>query len=313
MRYIIKKLSTLVITLLLVSVVAFLAFQIIPGDPTTKLLGTSATPERVAALREELGLDDPVPVRYLRWLGGFVTGDLGESYSYSMPVSELLADKLPVTLCLSAMAFVLVLLISIPGGVGMAWHAGRFSDRFFGVVNQIVMSIPPFFIGILFTFLFGLVLKLFTPGEFVSWSESPGAFLGYLIFPALAIALPKSTMVIKLLRGNILSEYAKDYARTAYSRGNDTGGVIRRHLLRNAMLPVVTFLAFTLADIVAGSIIVEQVFAVPGLGRLLLSSIGNRDFPVVQAIVVIIAGIVIVSNVLADIVNQYLDPRLRLN
>lgn len=312
MRYIVKKLAMLVVTLLLVSLVAFLAFQIIPGDPTTKLLGTSATPEKVAALREELGLNDPVYLRYLRWLGGFVTGDMGMSYNYKLPVAQLIGDKLPVTLTLSAMAFLLVLVISIPGGVWLAWQRGKFVDKLFGVINQLVMSIPPFFIGILFTFLFGLVLKLFTPGDFVSYTEDLGKFFVYLFFPALAIALPKSTMIIKLLRGNLLAEYGMDYARTAYSRGNDTAGVIRRHLLRNAMLPVVTFLASTLADIVAGSIIVEQVFAVSGLGRLLLCSIGNRDFPVVQAIVVIIACIVIVSNTLADIINQYLDPRLRL-
>ena len=202
--------------------------------------------------------------------------------------------------------------ISIPAGVGLAWRANSFVDRFFGVLNQILMSVPSFFIGILFTFLFGLVLKWFTPGEFVSYRESVPRFLLNIIFPALAIALPKCTMVVKLLRGNLLAEYGKDYARTAYSRGNDTRGVIRRHLLRNAMLPVVTFLAFTLADIVAGSIIVEQIFTISGLGRLLLGAIGNRDYPVVQAIIVILATIVIVVNTAADIVNQYLDPRLRL-
>ena len=312
MRYIVKKLAMLVVTLLLVSIVAFLAFQIIPGDPTTKMLGTSATPEKVAALREELGLNDPIPVRYVRWLGDFFGGDMGMSYNYKVSVRSLLSDKLPVTLMLSAMAFLLVLIISIPGGVWLAWQKGKFIDRVFGVVNQLIMSVPPFFIGILFTFIFGLVLKLFTPGDFVSYDVDLWRYLVYLFFPALAIALPKSTMIIKLLRGNLLAEYGMDYARTAYSRGNDTAGVIRRHLLRNAMLPVVTFLASTLADIVAGSIIVEQVFAVSGLGRLLLAGIGNRDFPVVQAIIVIIAIIVIVSNTLADIINQYLDPRLRL-
>lgn len=312
MRYIVRKLAMLVVTLLLVSIVAFLAFQIIPGDPTTKILGTGATPEKVAALREELGLTGSLPARYFRWLGGFITGNPGVSYNYRVPVAELLSDKLPVTLCLSVLSFLLVILISIPAGVRLAWRANTFEDRFFSVLNQIVMSVPPFFIGILFTYLFGLILKWFTPGEFVPAEQSFWGFIGYLFFPALAIALPKSTMVVKMLRGNILAEYGKDYARTAYSRGSDTAGVIRRHLLRNAMLSVVTFLAFTLADIVAGSIIVEQVFSIPGLGRLLMSAIGNRDYPVVQAIIVILAFIVIVVNTAADIVNQFLDPRLRL-
>ena len=313
MRYIIRKLAVLVVTLLLVSIVAFLAFQIIPADPTAKILGTSATPEKVAALREERDLNGSVISRYFRWLGGFVTGDPGVSYNYRCPVSELLADKLPVTAGLSILSFLLVIVISIPVGMRLAWRAGSLADRFFSTLNQIVMSVPPFFIGILFTYLFGLVLKWFTPGNFVSAQESFWGYWGYLFFPALAIALPKSTMVIKLLRGNLLTEYGKDYARTAYSRGNNTSGVMRRHLLRNAMLSVVTFLAFTLADIVAGSIIIEQVFGIPGLGRLLLSAIGNRDYPVVQAIVVILACIVMVVNTLADIVNQFLDPRLRLN
>lgn len=312
MRYLLKKIAVLIVTLLLVSIVAFLAFQIIPGDPTTKILGTGATPEKVEALREELGLNGSAVSRYFRWLGSFLGGDAGVSYNYRMPVSELLHSKLGVTLCLSALSFVLVIVISIPVGVWLAWRAHSFVDRFFSGLNQVIMSVPPFFIGILFTYLFGLVLHWFSPGEFVSHEENVLKFWGYLFFPALAIALPKSTMVVKLLRGSILSEYGKDYARTAYSRGSDTAGVIRRHLLRNALLPVVTFLAFTLADIVAGSIIVEQVFAIPGLGRLLLSAIGNRDYPVVQAIVVILALIVIVANTLADIVNQYIDPRLRL-
>ena len=228
MRYILRKLAVLVVTLLLVSIVAFLAFQIIPADPTAKILGTSATPEKVAALREELGLNGSVISRYFRWLGGFVTGDPGVSYNYRCPVSELLADKLPVTAGLSILSFLLVIVISIPVGMRLAWRAGSVVDRIFSTLNQIVMSVPPFFIGILFTYLFGLVLKWFTPGNFVSAQESFWGYWGYLFFPALAIALPKSTMVIKLLRGNLLNEYGKDYARTAYSRGNSTSGVMRR-------------------------------------------------------------------------------------
>lgn len=313
MRYILKKTGAMLLTLLVISLLAFLAFQIIPGDPTTKMLGTEATPERVAALRAQLGLDRPIPVRYWEWLTGFVTGDLGTSYSYSTPVSELISGKVGITACLSAMAFVIVVVTSIPLGFLLAKYEGRWPDRIFSVLNQVVMSVPPFFVGIIFTFVFGLVLNIFTPGDFVHCSADPAGFFTYLLFPALAIALPKSAMTAKMLRSSILSEMRQDYVRTAYSRGNSRHMVLRFHVLRNAFIPVITFLAVTLADIVAGSIIVEQVFAVPGIGRLLLLSISNRDFPVVQSLVVMIACVVVAVNFLADLAYQYIDPRIRLS
>ena len=313
MRYFLKKAAVLLITLLIISLLAFLAFQIIPGDPTTKMLGSEATPERVEALRESLGLNEPVIVRYGKWLAGFVTGDLGQSYSYSISVRELLSGKIGITACLSVMAFLMVIVISIPLGFLLAKNEGTLFDRVFSALNQVMMSIPPFFIGIIFTYLFGLVLRLFTPGSFVGFGEDPGKFFGYLVFPALAIALPKSAMTVKLLRSSIVTQMKEDYVRTAYSRGNNRASVLRFHVLRNAFIPVITFLAVTLADIVAGSIIVEQVFAVPGIGRLLLLSISNRDFPVVQSLVVIIAFVVVSVNFLADIAYQYVDPRIRLS
>lgn len=313
MYYIIKKTGVLLVTLLVISLLAFLAFQIIPGDPTARMLGTDYTPERAAALREELGLTGNVFVRYWNWLAGFVTGDMGTSYSYSMPVSEVIEGKVAVTAALSLMAWLMVIGISIPLGVTLARYQGSRADRAFVAMNQVFMAIPPFFLGILFTYVFGLVLKLFVPGAFVSFSDSFWGCLGYLVFPALAIAIPKAAMATKLLRSSIIAQMNQDYVRTAYSRGNSRWGVIRGHVLRNALLPVVTFLAMTLADIVAGSIIVEQVFALPGLGRLLLSSISNRDYPVVQCIVVIIAFAVVFMNYLADIVTQYIDPRVRLS
>lgn len=313
MAYVLRKFAILIATLLIISLVVFLAFQLIPGDPVTQMLGTEYTPERAAALRAELELDSPVMQRYFRWLAGFVTGDLGISYSYKTPVSELLADKIPVTACLSLMAFALVIIISVPLGLLLARFEGGAAGRAATVLNQIVMSIPPFFIGIIFTCVFGFVLKFFTPGNYVSYTESVGGFAAYIFFPALAIALPKSAMTIKLLRRSIASELSQDYVRTAYSRGNSRAGVLKYHVLRNAILPVVTFLAMTLADIVAGSIIIEQVFTIPGIGRLLLYSISNRDYPLVQAIVVIIALVVIFMNFLADVVCQYIDPRIRLS
>jgi peptide/nickel transport system permease protein len=308
MRYIAKKAVTMLVTLLIISMLAFLAFEIIPGDPTTKLLGTDWTPERAAAMRREIGLDAPLPLRYLRWL----VGHYGVSYSYGIPVRALLRGKLGVTLCLSLFAFALVVVISIPLGMYLAEKVGKRVDRIMTAVGQVLMAIPPFFIGILFTSIFGLALRLFIAGNFVSMQQSFWGFWGYLFFPALAIALPKSAMTAKLLRSSILSELDENYVRTAYSRGHSRRSALRYHVLRNSLVPVITFLAVTLADLVAGSIIIEQVFLIPGLGRLLLLSISNRDFPVVLSIIMIIAAVVLFVNFLADILYQRIDPRIRL-
>ena len=311
MRYIAKKLFTLILTLLLVSLLAFFAFQIIPGDPAIKMLGTQATPEKIAALQMKLGLDQPLPIRYLNWLKDFFFGDMGTSYSYNMSVSSMLAGKLPITLTLTLMSFIMIVAISIPLGIYTAKQKDRKVTKVIHVLNQISMSIPPFFMGILFTYVFGLILRLFTPGGYVSYTSSIGGFLGYLFFPAVAIAIPKVAMSTKMLQGSLLSEMKLDYVRTAYSRGNRTNGVLYHHVLKNAMIPVITFLGMTLADIVAGSIIIEQVFSIPGLGRLLITSIANRDYPVVQAIIVCIAVIVIIINFAVDIIYQIIDPRVR--
>lgn len=312
MGYLAKRILILIATLLLVTILAFLAFQVIPGDPVLSMLGTEYTPERAEALRDELGLNGPLLVRYFSWLGGFLTGDFGVSYSYSMTVAELIGPQLPVTLTLTIMAFALILIISFPLGLFTARHEGGILDRILTVVNQIAMSVPPFLLGILLTYVFGLILRLFTPGNYISYRESVSGFLGYMIFPAVAVAVPKIAMTVKLLRGSLLSELHSDYVRTAYSKGNTKKSVLYRHVLRNALIPVLTFLAMTIADIVAGSIIIEQVFAVPGMGRMLLQSISARDYPVVQAIIVIIAFVVVLANFAADLIYQVVDPRIEL-
>ena len=312
MKYILKKTGILIITLIMISLLAFLAFQIIPGDPTTKILGTEYTPERAEALREQLGLNGNVFVRYFRWLKGLLTGDLGISYSYFLPVKEVLDGKIALTAILSLMSWIIVTVISIPLGIIMVRYQSPIFRRISVSLNQIFMAIPPFFLGMLLAYIFGLVLKLFTPGYYIPLSQDLGKGLVYLIFPALAISLPKAAKTAKLLHASIQDEMDKDYVRTAYSRGNSRWNVISGHVLRNALLPSITYIAMTLADIVAGSIVVEQVFALPGLGRLLITSIGNRDFPVAQCIVVIIAFVVVFMNYLADIITQYVDPRVRL-
>lgn len=310
-KTILKRLLLLIVTVLLVTVLAFLAFSIIPGDPTDSILGLNATEEQITALRAELGLDLPIHIRYWNWISDFVTGDFGVSYNFDLPVAELIAPKVGVTLTLAAMAFVLIVVISLPLGVLAAQHEGGWLDKVLTVLNQITMSIPNFVVGIVLMLIFGYILSLFAPGGFTYPSEGVGKYLWFMFFPALSVALPKSAMTVKMLRGSVLSENGSDYIRTARSKGNTRSSILWRHVLRNAMIPVVTFLATTIAEIVAGSIVVEQVFAIPGMGSLLISSIGNQDYPVVQAIIVIIAVVVVLCNFLADVLYRVMDPRIK--
>ena len=311
MKQIFKKLASMLITLLIVSFLVFLAFDLIPGDAATSQLGTQATPERVEALREEMGLNRPFLVRYGTWLADFVRGDMGTSYQYSQPVTNMLAGKLPITITLIIISFVMIVAVSIPLGVYTAKHQGGVMDKIITVCNQILMAIPPFFSGMIITFIFGILLKWFVPGGFISYTKDWGAFLSYMIFPSVAVVLPKIAMTVKLLRTSVLEEAGKDYVRTAYSRGNNTTSVLYKHVLKNALIPVITFLGMALSDMIAGSIIIEQVFNIPGLGRILLTSISNRDYPVVEAIIMLIAFLVVASNFLVDVLYRVFDPRMR--
>ncbi len=310
MRYVLRKFCTMLITLLIVSFCVFLAFSVIPGDPATQMLGTNATTAQLEALREQLGLNRPLVIRYLEWVSGIFTGNFGNSYLYNVSVSSMLKDKLPITLVLTGMSFLFIVMISIPLGVLSAKYYDRPWIRTFQFMNRLLMAIPPFFIGILLTLFLGLILRLFTPGGFVSYKVDLFSFLGYMIVPSIAVAIPKSAMTIQMLKASVLSESKLDYVRTAYSRGNSTDQVLYKHVLRNALIPIVTFLGMTLSDIVAGSIVIEQVFSIPGFGRLLIASISGRDYPVAESIIFIIAVVVMLINFLVDILYRFIDPRV---
>jgi ABC-type dipeptide/oligopeptide/nickel transport system permease component len=311
MRFVAKRLINLIFTVLIVSFLAFCAFQII-GDPVARMLGSEATPEMVEQLKEELGFNRPLMTRYLEWAGNFLKGDMGMSYSYKMPVSEMVLPKLGTTVALTLMAFIMTCVLSISIGLYQVRLKSPRIDRIMTVVNQLVMSIPPFFIGILFTCIFGLVFRWFTPGYFISFRDDPLGFFGYLFLPALSIAIPKISQAVKMLRSQTGAELEKDYIRTAYSRGMNTGAAVNRHALHNAIIPVISFLAVSLAEMLASCIIIEQIFSIPGIGRLLLSSIGSRDFTVVLAIVVILVIWVILVNWAADIIYPLIDPRIKV-
>ena len=310
LKYVAKKLIMLIVTLLVTSFVVFLIFNIIPGDPAIHKLGTQATPEKLEALRNEMGLNAPFFARYFNWLFKMFVGDFGKSYSSGVAVSKIIGGKLMINGTLSFMAIIIVSIVSIPLGIYCAKHTGGLIDKIFVVINQICMSFPPFLLGIILTFIFAFVFHLFSPGGYVSYDRNFGKFIGYLILPSLSLAIPKIAMCIRLLKGNILSEATKDYARTAYSRGNNTTGLLYKHILKNAIMPTITFIGMVLADMIASSIIIEQTFNIPGLGRTLINAIGTRDYPVVEVIILMIALMVMVISTATDIIHACIDPRV---
>lgn len=313
MKYILKRILTLIIALLLISIIVFVAFSVLPADAAISKLGTNATPERIAALREQLGLNRPVLERYFWWLANAVQGNFGESFQYTgVSVTSLIGSRLGNSALLSLISFIMVVVFSIPIGIFSAKRKSPLGRGAMTTVTQITMGIPSFFLGVLLTYLFSIVLHWFYIGRFVSPTENFFAACGYLIFPAIAISLPKIAMTVKFLATSIRSELHKDYVRTAYAKGNTRNGVFYRHVLKNSLVPVITFMGIIVAEIVAGSIIVEQVFSVPGIGTLLITAITNRDYPVVEAIVLLIAFFIIVINFVVDMIYQAVDPRVKL-
>lgn len=313
MHYIIKKVFTLIITLFLVSILTFTAFQIIPGDSALSALGINATQQQIDAYREQMGLNQSVPARFIHWLSKTIRGDFGTSTQYNdMPVSQLIRDRLPVTVWLAVLSFLLIIIISLPLGILAAKHRNGILDRLITVITQINMAIPSFFLGMIISLIFGIILKWFVPGKYISIKEDFLGFFKFMIFPALAIAIPKIAMLVKFLRSSIIRQMEQDYVRTAKSKGMKENDILTKHILKNALIPVITFLAMMLADILAGVILIEQVFNLPGLGRALLMAISTRDFNVVQIIILYIAAVVVIINFFVDLIYQWVDPRVNV-
>ena len=276
MKYVLKKFITLLITLFVISILTFTAFSVIPGDAALSKLGIDASPEAIAELQQQYGLDKPILERYVDWAIHALQGDFGQSFNYTrMTVSELLSTRLPVTVILAAMSLLIIVLVSVPLGMLSAKFSGRWPDVLINQTTQVTMAIPSFFLGIILTVIFGIGLKWFQVGGYVSPDKDLLGCISYLIFPAIAVAIPKIAMVVKFVRNSVLSEINKDYVRTAYSKGNDENQVLYGHVLRNAMIPVITFVAMVVAEILTGSLVIEQVFNIPGMGRLLIYQIAD--------------------------------------
>ena len=311
MKFILKKIGTLIITLVIISFLSFLAFSLIPGDAAVASLGMDADEAAIEALREELGLNRPIYIQYGDWLFSALQGDFGESTQYHLPVRDLVSQRLPATVTLALYSMGMILVVSFPLGLLGTRRPNGVLDTSLTVLSQIGMAIPQFFLGILLIFFFGIVLSWFTVGGYVSYKEDLGGFLSFLILPAVAVAVPKCATMTRYIRNAVVAQKKMDYVRTARGKGNPEHRILLHHVLINVMMPVVTMLAMMAADVLAGSIVVEQVFNIPGLGRLLITSISNRDYPVVQAIVLYMAAAVVIMNTVADVAYQRLDPRVR--
>jgi len=313
MGFIGKRLAVTILTLFLVSVITFGAFRIIPGDAALLSLGTEAEAGQLEALRAEMGLDKGLPEQYVTWLRDLLTFNLGNSARFrGASISGIILERLPVTFSLAGFSFLLVILISVPVSLFSVKKENSPVDRIVTTLTALNISMPGFFLGIVFIWIFGILLKFFVPGAYVSYRENTAAFAGYLVFPALAIALPNAALVVKFLRASIFRELHSDYVRTARSKGGNHAHVLRRHVFKNASLPAITLLGMICGEIFSGSIVIEQVFGIPGIGKLLLASISARDYPLIGTLMIFIAFTVILANTLADIVLQIIDPRIRL-
>jgi ABC-type dipeptide/oligopeptide/nickel transport system permease component len=295
-----------------VSIFCFLAFSVIRGDAAGSLGGIWISPEQLAELREELGLNNNIFSRYFDWLSRFLSGNPGNSLTFrGEEILTLIVTRLPVTFSLAFLSLFLILIISVPLSLLTVKREGGYLDRIINFLTAAGISAPGFFLGLLFIWLFGFIFKVFIPGEFINYRESFFGFLGCLCFPALAIAIPNAAVLVKFLRGSLFQELKSDYVRTARSKGASRLYILRRHVFKNAVVPAITVLGMIVAEVFSGSIIIEQVFSIPGIGRLLISAISSRDYPLIQALMIYTAFIVVLANTLSDIVIMTIDPRIR--
>ena len=311
MSFFIRRLLIAFLTMFLVSLITFGAFRAIPGDPVIMALGIEAGAERADALRAGLGLDRSLPAQYVSWVRGFLSGDPGLSIRFqNARVSDLVRERLPITAALAGLSLFLIIIIAFPTALLVTRKEYAFLDRLIRVIGGVTIGIPSFFLGIIFIWVFGVILRLFAPGAFVS--NGAAGFLGRLFFPALAIALPNAAMTLKFLRSSILQELGSEYVKAAYSRGASTAFIIRRQVFKNAAVPAITLLGMIIGDIFSGSIVIEQVFAIPGLGRLLIAAVTSRDYALAQTLIVYAAFVMVLGNTVAEIAIWLMDPRARL-
>jgi peptide/nickel transport system permease protein len=311
MVFLLRRLGGFALTLLLAAAAIFFLLDLLPGDPARFLLGITASPEAVANLRLQLGLEAPPLERFGQWLWGMLHGNLGVSYTQQEPVASLIAGRLAVTLPLTIAAMIISVAIGLPLGILAARHRGKALDSALMVLAQLGVAVPNFWFGMLLTLVFAVALRWLPPGGFTPWNENPFAAMRSLVLPSLALALPQASILARVMRTALVDIQEQDFIRTARAKGMTLGEAVWRHGVRNAMLPVLTILGLQFAFLIAGAIIVENVFYLPGLGRLIFTAISERDLILVRGAVMVLVVTVSLTMLLVDLAYGLVDPRLR--
>lgn len=311
LRYSLKRALSLIISLAVASLVIFFVIEVAPGDPASFMLGVNAQPDTLAALRSELGIDMPKWQRYLTWVGGMLTGDFGTSYTYRTPVAQMIGDRLWVSLPLALYALTLSTLIAFPAGIYAAARRGRAGDMAVMGATQLGVAIPNFWFAMMMVLIFAINLPWFNAGGFAGWENGLGPALKSLTLPAISLALPQAAILARVMRSSLLDILGEDFMRTARAKGLSRRQALWRHGVRNALIPVLTIIGLQFSFLLAGAIIIEQVFYLPGLGRLVFQSISSRDLIVVESVVMLLVFAVIVVNFAVDLAYAAVDPRLR--
>ena len=311
LRAVLLRLLSLALTLLAVAAAIFLVLDVLPGDPASVMLGTAAREDTLAALRAAMGLDRPALARFAGWIGGLLTGDFGQSLTYSMPVGTLIAERFAVTGPLAAMALALAVAVALPLGVGAAAWRGTAVDGGIALFSQVGIAVPNFWLGLILVLVFATGLGWLPAGGFPGWAAGFGVGLRALLLPAVALALPQAAVLTRVARSATLDVIGQDFVRTARAKGVSSGRALGRHVVPNALVPVATIVGLQLSFLIAGAVLVENVFNLPGLGRLAVQALAQRDLVVIRNVVLILSGIVILVNALVDLGHLALDPRLR--
>ena len=309
--FLLRRFATLLATLIAASLVVFLVLEVLPGDPAMVMLGVDAQPDTLEALRRKLGLDRPPVERYFAWIIGLATGDFGISYTYSVPVAELIVERLALTVPLALIAMALTVVIALGLGLYAASHHGKAGDWGVMAFGQVGIAIPNFWFAILLILFFSVQLGWFSAGGFPGWSAGVLPALQSLVLPAISLAIVQAAILARVTRSSVLEVLREDFVRTARAKGLTRRQALWRHVLRNALIPVVTIMGLQFANLLTGTIIIENVFYLPGVGRLVFQAITQRDLIVVKDVVVLIAALVVVVNFCVDVLYAVIDPRLR--